>query len=147
MGNGSESHNLQSKINKLGLENKISLHPFSDKIFEEISKSSVFVLSSRYEGMPNALCEALLLGVPCVATDCPIGLSRMLVKDKENGVICKNENSTSLAEGILEIINNYDFYKKNSTNNINYYSSLLNPETIANEWVKLVNEVVEHYGK
>lgn len=146
-GNGSESHNLQSKINKLGLENKISLHPFSDKIFEEISKSSVFVLSSRYEGMPNTLCEALLLGVPCVATDCPIGLSRMLVKDKENGVICKNENSMNLAEGILEILNNYDFYKKNSTNNIKYYSSLLNPEIIANEWIKLANEVIEHYGK
>lgn len=144
-GDGSEKEALANEIKELKIENNVSLNPFSDSLFQEMKSSKLYVLSSRYEGMPNTMCEALLLGVPVVSTDCPIGLSSTLIENKCNGLICKTDNFEDMANSIICVLDNIDSYMKNSVNKVNYYKDLLNPNAIGGQWIGLFKKVVENY--
>lgn len=142
-GEGSERNNLQSLIEQLKLNEKVELLPFTDKIHLEMKRSSLYVLSSRYEGMPNTLCEALILGLPCVATDCPIGLTPKLVENNVNGIICGVDDVSEMAMSISFVLNSLKNFEKAATDKIPYYSDLLNPEKIADQWLALMKKVIK----
>ena len=74
-------------------------------MLELINGSSMFVLSSDYEGMPNALLEAMGLGIPCISTNCPTGPEDIII-DKENGRLVPVGNSEIIADRIIEWIEN-----------------------------------------
>lgn len=86
-GEGSLREEMQEEIKKAGLDEKILIKGNTDRIRDDVGQASLFVLSSIYEGMPNALMEAMALGVPCIATDCPCGGPRSLIKSGENGIL------------------------------------------------------------
>lgn len=86
-GDGVLREELIKKIKHLNLENRVFLKGTTSNIYEEMYNASLFVLSSDFEGMPNALMEAMALGVPCVSTDCRPGGARALIHDGENGFI------------------------------------------------------------
>ena len=79
-GDGCLKEKLKNQINKLELEDKVFLMGMTDDVKSSIYKSSIFVLSSDYEGMPNALMEAMALGLPCISTNCPIGGPKYLIR-------------------------------------------------------------------
>jgi GalNAc-alpha-(1->4)-GalNAc-alpha-(1->3)-diNAcBac-PP-undecaprenol alpha-1,4-N-acetyl-D-galactosaminyltransferase len=68
---------LQQQITDLGLEARIELAGQSAAIDEELAKADIFVLTSKNEGFPNALLEAMAVGLPCVSFDCPSGPREM----------------------------------------------------------------------
>ena len=104
-GNGLEKNKLQELINKLGLsENVILCGANQDAIFE-VAKSKIYVLSSRYEGMPNALIEAMAAGTACISTDCKFGPSE-LINDGKNGLLIPVDDVRTLSEKILFLIKN-----------------------------------------
>lgn len=74
------------------------------EIPDKIKDANVFVLSSDFEGMPNAVAEAFAMGVPVVSTDCPSGGARMLVKEEETGLLVPVGNKEKMAEAILRIL-------------------------------------------
>ena len=78
LGEGGDRPALQSLIHNLGLDGDIALPGFSKHIYGYLARASLFVLSSRWEGSPNVLTEALALGTPVVATDCPSGPREIL---------------------------------------------------------------------
>lgn len=84
-------------------------------LLELINDVSVFVLSSDFEGMPNVLLEAMLMGVPCVSTDCPSGGPAEIITNGENGFLVPVKNPQLLADRICQIIDNdrlsYQFSK------------------------------------
>ena len=77
-GEGSLRNVLQEQINKLGLHDKAFLMGATNDVAKALQTADLFVLSSDYEGMPNALMEAMAAGVPCISTDCPCGGPREL---------------------------------------------------------------------
>ncbi len=101
-GEGSLHEKLDKKIQKLGLKQNVILHGRVSDVLPELQKADVFVMSSDYEGMPNALMEAMASGLPCIATDCPSGPAELL--SEERGWLTKCGDAAMLTEKILEVI-------------------------------------------
>ena len=104
-GDGELRESLLNSINKKKLESCVFLKGRTDRPYEKMSNSDVFVLSSDYEGMPNALLEAMGLGIPCISTNCPTGPEDIII-DKENGRLVPVGNSEIIADRIIEWIEN-----------------------------------------
>jgi GalNAc-alpha-(1->4)-GalNAc-alpha-(1->3)-diNAcBac-PP-undecaprenol alpha-1,4-N-acetyl-D-galactosaminyltransferase len=73
IGEGSLRTALQKQITDLGLDARVELAGLSTTIGEELANADIFALTSKYEGFPNALLEAMTVGLPCVSFDCPSG--------------------------------------------------------------------------
>jgi glycosyltransferase involved in cell wall biosynthesis len=82
IGEGDLHRQLQIQINNLGLTSSVELHGFVLNPFSFMKLAKVFVLSSQWEGLPNALIQALALGTKVVATDCPSGPLEILEQGK-----------------------------------------------------------------
>lgn len=111
-GEGPERSNLEAQIRNLGMEEKIHLPGTSDKVLEEIYDEGVFVLCSDFEGMPNALMEAMALGLPCISTDCPCGGPKDLIRDGENGVLIEVGKKELLVQAMRRILSDSEFAGK-----------------------------------
>ena len=72
------------------------------------SDSTCYVMSSKFEGMPNALLEAMAVGLPCISTDCPNGPAELITPNK-NGVLVSVGDEKALTDAILNFIENPDF--------------------------------------
>ncbi|MBD5468211.1 MAG: glycosyltransferase family 4 protein [Lachnospiraceae bacterium] len=105
-GEGSLREEMQEEIKKAGLDEKIVLKGNTDRIRDDVGQASLFVLPSVYEGMPNALMEAMALGVPCVATDCPCGGPRSLIKPGENGILVPVGDEQELGRAMADLLRN-----------------------------------------
>lgn len=81
LGEGKEQPKLEALVRELGLEEDVSLPGFVNNPYKYMKRAAVFVLSSRWEGLPSVLIEALALGVPVISTNCPSGPAEIL----ENG--------------------------------------------------------------
>lgn len=77
VGDGSLRSELQQQVSSLGLIGRIELPGRTENIGEELAGADVFVLTSKFEGFPNVLLEAMAVGLPCVAYDCPSGPREM----------------------------------------------------------------------
>lgn len=107
-GDGQLKNELQAKIDGLGLTDRIHLNASRKDIFDCIRTARLFVLSSDFEGMPNALMEAMALGLPCIAADCRPGGARTLIEDGVNGFIVPVRNPNAMAEKIEFVLDNQE---------------------------------------
>lgn len=98
-GNGSDKAMLLEKIKQKGLQHRIDIKPPTSNIYDEYMRSEFFVLSSRYEGYPLVLNEAMSCGVPCVAFRCKYG-PEDAITDGVNGLLVENGNLEDLANKI-----------------------------------------------
>ena len=103
IGEGKDRDSLTALIKEHQLEDKISLIGRKNNIFDYYKKASIFVLSSRYEGFPNVLAEAMSHGCACVAFDCKTGPSDMIENGK-NGLLVEANNISKLGKKIDYLI-------------------------------------------
>ena len=89
---------------KLCLKDAVHFMGISNTLEKDIADASMFVLPSDYEGMPNALMEAMTLGLPSISTDCPCGGSRYWIEHKVNGQLFPVGDAMALTEAILYYI-------------------------------------------
>jgi len=94
IGEGSMRPVLQRQIINLGLQGRVELPGRSKDIGEEFAKADIFVLTSRREGFPNALLEAMTVGLPCVSFDCPSGPREMSEDGKVALLVPLNDERT-----------------------------------------------------
>lgn len=95
-GQGSLEQKLRNKADHLGIAECVIFEGFRKDILETIKTYTMYVLSSDYEGIPNSLMEAMALGLSCISTDCPIGGSRLCIRDGENGILTPTGNGKAL---------------------------------------------------
>lgn len=102
---GGNKDAYQNQVDEVGLTNVIKCNGPISNIAEKYQESSIFVLSSRFEGLPLVLMEAMSVGLPPVAFTCPCG-PRDIIHDGEDGILCDNGNIEKMAEGICQLIEN-----------------------------------------
>ena len=105
-GEGEKRKELQELAGKLGMEERISLPGNVDNVAELIYKISLFVLPSNTEGMPNTLIEAMLLGLPVIATDCPCGGPAELITHGVNGLLTPVGDAEKMKEALRMVLGN-----------------------------------------
>lgn len=102
-GEGKERENLENLINALHLAGHVQLPGRDFDVLNKINDSTAFILSSDYEGMPNALIEAMCMRMPVISTDCPSGGPHELIKDDENGFLVPVNSEERLLNAMLKI--------------------------------------------
>jgi glycosyltransferase involved in cell wall biosynthesis len=103
LGWGPDRSQLEALIQELGLQDDVELLGYTQNPYAYMSRSSVFVLSSAWEGLPTVLIEAMALGIPVVSTDCKSGPSEILAEG-QYGHLTPVGNSDALAEAILQVL-------------------------------------------
>lgn len=141
-GEGRLREDLENQIQSLSLEGVVTLPGNQKNIIELISNKSVFVLSSDYEGMSNALMEAMAVGLPCISTDCPIGGSAELIQDHINGLLVSVGDSAELLQAMTELYEDYKLRNKLG-NKAKEILATHSPEKISSEWRQWIEKINE----
>lgn len=139
-GDGPEKDNLQSLIKKLQMESHIFLPGSTIDIFHKIQNASLFVLCSNFEGMPNALMEAMSLGLPCISTDCPCGGPAELIRQGENGFLIPVGDKASLVGTMCFLLDNRELRNKIGKN-AQSICKTHSMEVICNQWYNYLKNV------
>lgn len=105
LGEGRLRSELQALASALGIEKDVAMPGFVDNPFQYMSRSSVFVLSSEYEGLPGVLIQAMACGCPVVSTDCPGG-SREILADGAFGALTRMGDEQEMACAINAELDN-----------------------------------------
>lgn len=103
-GEGSLREEMEKQIADLQLTNRIFLPGSTSCVPEVLSEAKLFVLSSDFEGMPNALMEAMAVGVPVISTDCPCGGPRSLVESESQGQLVPCGDAVALSNCMKAIL-------------------------------------------
>lgn len=130
-------------IERLNLSDYIEYKGLSKEIINEIYDSSVFILPSRSEGIPNMLLEAMAAGLPCVASNCPPGGPQMLINDGENGLIVSVERHDILADAICRIIDDNNLSIRLSSN-ARKVKERFSPSVIGDKWIQCIQSLVDN---
>lgn len=132
-GEGEDRNLIQDQIKSLGLEHRIELPGKILNIIDLLQKSTMFVLSSNFEGMPNSLIEAMSIGLPCISTDCGGGGPKMLIESYINGILVPKNDEVELSHAISFIIEN-PILANNMANNAIKVRDYLSIDVIIKEW-------------
>jgi len=111
LGEGKEKENLLKLVEKLGLNDRVSFEGFQENPYKYLARSTVFVLSSLYEGFPNVLLEAMALGIPSVATRCPTGPDEIITEGVD-GVLIPPADEKAIADSIKKLLLDEDLRKR-----------------------------------
>ena len=98
-GQGEDEAKLKALVSELKLEEHVTFAGFLRNPYYPMAQAECFVLSSRHEGMPTVLIEALSLGTACIAFDCPTGPSE-IIRHNENGFLVENGDIDALADAL-----------------------------------------------
>ena len=104
-GEGPMRASLEAQVRTLGLASVVSLPGRTSTVDDVLAESAVFVLSSRYEGFPNVLLEAMASGCACVATDCDSGPSDLLTHEA-SGLLAPVDDVVAIASAITRVLDN-----------------------------------------
>lgn len=107
-GGGEDREALCALADTLGLADAVQFKGAVKDAVLQVASSACYVMSSTYEGMPNALMEALAVGTPCVSTDCPFGPAE-LIRSGENGLLVPVGDEEALADAICRMLDDPQF--------------------------------------
>ena len=139
IGDGELKDALIKQCKTLGIENNVVFEGTSQNMVQEYCNSSVFLLTSRFEGFGLVLAEAMQCGVPCVSFDCPHGPADIIDNGK-NGILVENGNIEDFANAVLKLIDNEELRIRMGKAAIEKAKDYL-PETIMPQWIKLFNQL------
>lgn len=130
---------LLEKTKRLGLENKVEFTGFRKDVKEIMAKSDIYILTSRHEGLPMVLIEAMSQGMACIAYDCVSGPSE-IISPGENGILVSDQNMEEMVIKLSELINNEELRKSlmaNTTKSLKKFSL----ENVGQKWEELFNNL------
>lgn len=143
-GTGPRQQRLQEQIDELGLTEHVKLMGRSDTFDEELAKSSMFVLSSRFEGLPMVMIEAMAHALPVVSFDCPTGPADVITHEKD-GLLVPPRDIDALAQAMIRAIEDPDLRKRlgaAARETVRAYT----PEVVMPQWESLFADLLATKG-
>lgn len=145
-GIGDDEKQIREQVHSLGIDEKVIFHGLERDIPNAIRNAKLFVLTSDYEGMPNALIEAMAVGLPCISTDCSPGGAAELINTGENGVIVPKGDVEAIKKAIMRMLSNPTEAEKMGIEAQKIVEKL-DPEIIYKQWKEYINEVLNKKEK
>ena len=139
-GEGHLRKNLEQLIADLGLQGRVLLPGRSSNVIEEVAKSEIFCLSSNFEGMSNAMIEAICVGTPIVSTK--VSGTDELIIDGKNGLLVEIGNIEKLAIALEELMADKALQSKLSKEE-QAMSHLFRTSSVVDQWQKLIIKVIQ----
>ncbi|MDE7417295.1 MAG: glycosyltransferase [Lachnospiraceae bacterium] len=138
---------LEEIIAENKAQDYIRLMGASDTLEQDMIDAAVYAFSSDWEGLPNALLEAMALGLPIVATDCPCGGPRTVMKDGVNGLLIPIKNQKALEDGINKLIEDPEYAGRLGREAKNI-AQQANARAIFEQWQSYIEEIcsAKHRG-
>lgn len=130
---------IENLISELNAKSFVHLKGITDSPKKVLSESKFFVLSSDFEGIPNALIEAMTIGLPCISTDCRPGGAAILIKNKRNAIIVPPHNTEKLLEAMLYIAE-HPIEADKMGKHARLISEEFSEEIIIKKWITYLNE-------
>jgi glycosyltransferase involved in cell wall biosynthesis len=115
---------------------------FCRDVHSRIADAALYVMSSDFEGMPNALMEAMSIGLPCISTDCPCGGPKMLIENRVNGILVPVRDVSALEREMDFMLSSPDKAKEMGENAVKI-RDMLSSEGIAQQWLSFIETVVK----
>ena len=134
---------LESIIRDNHAEDYIFLMGASDDLEHEIPKCMISAFSSDYEGLPNSVLEAMALGMPVIATDCPCGGPATVIRNMKNGLLIPIKDEKALANAMIKLIEDRDLaltLGKEARN----IADIANTKAIAEQWVSYIQSILKN---
>ena len=141
VGEGRESGKLEMLVRQLNISNSVYFAGLQKNSYKFMSKADIFVLSSVNEGLPNALVEAMVCGVPVVSTDCESGPNEVIY-DGENGFLVPIRDEKALADAVLKLLKDQGLREKFSIKGREKVLQQFSFEKTIKEYEKIFEEAV-----
>lgn len=143
-GDGPSKKDYITLCEELGIMGHVVFPGYVSSFSKAIREDGVFVLSSKYEGIPNTLVEALSVGIPCIATDCTPGGPFFLTKGGQTGLLVPVDDVNAMADAIIRVIDNENLSKELSKKGPSILSEL-SPMRIDNLWRSTFNTILKKH--
>lgn len=136
VGDGEDKNLIQERINSLQLQTHVKLYSFTSNVYALLKNALFLVLTSRHEGFPRVLIEALSVETPVISVNCKSGPSE-IIDHEINGLLVENHNPKALAQAFDCFLLDTEIYticKSNSKQSVAH----LNPSIIGKQWSKIL---------
>lgn len=140
-GEGNELEELKSLAVSNNIEKNVIFEGFRLDVHQQIMDSDIFVLTSDYEGLPNALMEAMAMGFPVIATNCPSGGPASLIENGKNGYLIPVKGELDLSKVIISLIRDKK-RKQMIAKEAKKIRERYNEEIISNKWSNLLKAFI-----
>lgn len=134
-GDGPLEEELRTLAESLGLKDCVIFHGNVPDVHEQIKDASMFVLPSNFEGLSNALLEAMMMGLPCISTDCA-GAGDAIV-DGQNGILIPVGNEQALAEAMLRLIRDEALCQRLGENARRCAEERYSVNEVVSQWIRI----------
>jgi len=141
LGEGELRTELESLRESLGLSGRLYLPGVVKNLYEVLKQADIFVMPSRFEGFPNALCEAMACGLPVICTDCPSG-PREIIRDGVDGILVPNEDLEALVAA-MDLLMSDEGERKRLSVRAPEVVERFSLEKVMGMWEKLLAQVIE----
>lgn len=140
-GDGPLLEQLKKTACDKNLSKKVVFHGYVNNIAEQIYKYSMYVSTSNFEGISNAMLESMAMGIPTICTDCPVGGARMMIRNGVNGLLIPMNDRNALVNAMVNIANDDMLAKSISHAAIQIGDDLKLP-SIAKQWEDLIERIL-----
>ncbi len=139
-GRGADEEKIRALAVELGIADSVRFMGLTTRPTQDLATDGIFLLTSDFEGISNALLEAMAVGLPCVSTDHPPGGARLLIQDRVNGLLAPVGDAEKLAAALSEFADNPKLAKK-CGENARDVANRFEPTKIIDMWENYIENI------